>query len=131
MAPLASLHNCSYEHLLETHIEKAGIDLKEQVQLILTDPPYNVIPASHDRLPEKNMPTVVQVIAELLQPGGHIVLFCTAQQWSKWVHLFTEYDPRTSDAPRLFFHFDKVPMIFTVHPSHNKNNLARKSCSLS
>lgn len=130
MSSIAALYNCSYEALLETHNESTGVDLTEQVQLVLTDPPYNVLSAKHDRLPDTEMPQVVETIAQLLRPGGHVVLFCTAQQWSKWATLFTEYDPRTSGAPRPFFNVDKVPMIFTNHPSFNKTSPHRKSCSL-
>lgn len=67
--------------------------LTGQVQLILTDPPYNIrrdanLPQSaHDILTESQMLRCANLFMLLLRPGGHLLVFCSSAQHPEWVRV--------------------------------------------
>lgn len=67
--------------------------LTGQVQLILTDPPYNIrrdanLPQSaHDILTESQMLRCAHLFVLLLRPGGHLLVFCSSAQHPEWVRV--------------------------------------------
>lgn len=86
MGQITSLFDCSFRDLLETNTMLGiGPDIEGQVQLVLTDPPYtirqerNAPNSEHDVLSADDMKDFVQVVFNLLRPGGHALLFCTQQ----------------------------------------------------
>ena len=79
--------------------------LEGKAQFILTDPPYNVRRenshpnSDYDNLSHGDMQTVVRMCAELLRPGGHLVMFCSVRQFVIWQNLFQEYVTAPGDPP--------------------------------
>lgn len=61
------------------------------VQLVLTDPPYNIRRLSgqewseHDTLSEADMRKAVDLFRALLRPGGHVLIFASPAQHLMWV----------------------------------------------
>ena len=87
------------------------------VQLVLTDPPYNVRRTSnkknsdHDCLGEDGMDEVVKTCVKLLRPGGHVVIFCSHQQFPIWEEKLTEKKEVGSETARAFS-VSSVPLVF-------------------
>ena len=82
--------HCSFADFPDMVVNKCGVDLTENVDLIITDPPYNVRRlagrrnSDYDVLTMEEMEECVEVISTILKPGGHGVLFCSDLQFSSW-----------------------------------------------
>lgn len=63
------------------------------VQLVLTDPPYNIRRlggkewSKHDELSEADMRVAVELFRVLLRPGGHLLIFASPAQHQSWVNI--------------------------------------------
>ena len=76
------LYGQSFEAFLESEVFE---EIKSTVDLILTDPPYNLDKTvDHDRITESQMKRFAEGACELLRPGGNLVLFCSWQQLLTW-----------------------------------------------
>lgn len=133
------LYHCSFTDVCtENDCDETAPVLDGTVQLILTDPPFNVRRrrgarnSEYDKLGLEDMRQVVDLTAVLLRPGGHAVIFCTAQQFAVWFKLFTMHksDVGSSGSTGSTFMVDAGPLIFTDHPSLHRTNPAHKSCAL-
>lgn len=131
------LYSCKSNALVSAnnlHISAPVLDVF--VQLVLTDPPYNVRrkrQAKHstsDELSSSDMRTIVQLVADMLRPGGHAVLFYTAQQGSIWRSLFQALSSESGGAPSTMFMVDNAATTIVDHPSFHRNKLATRSCAL-
>lgn len=64
--------------------------LDSTVQHRLTDPPYDVCrkrdanQSAYNKLSASNIKEAVERETSVLRPGGHAVVFCTAQQSATW-----------------------------------------------
>ena len=96
---------------MRSHFE--GVDwtpYREKVQLVLTDPPYCTRAtgaigrnaggrSTHDWITASQIQTAGRIIADLLRPAGHAVVFCSFEQVPEWVAalkqagLFTDKTP--------------------------------------
>ena len=128
------MHDVSFENFL-SHDEVVCPDEQSPqgcTQLVLTDPPYNVRrergagDADYDSLTKEEMKKVVDLVANLLRPGGHAVLFCSVQQFPSWERYFSQHE--TGKSPT--FAVDKTPMLFAKLPSAHNGFPGRASCSL-
>ena len=130
--PLLRLHDVGFDELLEADEMEGLGSISGQVQLVLTDPPYNVRRerdaenAHYDAMSKAQMKDTVELISVLLRAGGHAVVFCTVQQFAQWSRYFTEHKSMGKDT----FSVDKVPMVFSKHPSAVNGFPGRRSCSL-
>lgn len=100
----------------ETENDPDNPSLENKVQLILADPPYNTrrqqgrANSDYDTLHRKDMPRAVDLCARILRPGGHIVLFCSIEQFSSWRKHFQQHKSKTFDTPT--FHVTMTPLVF-------------------
>ena len=126
------LHNAYFHELLENDEVEGEGSIESKVQLILTDPPYNVRresgtgDAEYDSLSRAEMKQVVDLVATLLRPGGHALLFCTVQQFVQWQRYFGDHKTSGSST----FNVDKVPLVICKHPSAHNGFPGRASCTL-
>ena len=80
-------------------------DIVGNVQLILTDPPYNIrrergrANSEYDSLSELDMKTTVELCSKLLRPGGHLFMFCSIEQFLIWRTLLQEHKMTPSSPP--------------------------------
>lgn len=114
------------------------------VQLVLMASPYNVWRlkkpkiSSHDNLFFRDMKNTIELIAYFLRPGGYGICFCTAQQSAVWHTLFCAYKSTQSDGLSLSSAstlsdtcmVSAASLTFKDHPSHHRNNPAKKFCAL-
>ena len=91
MKPYAATYACCFRDLVVSHSKEAGKDsLMGKVQLVLTDPPYTTrnlqgLPNSdHDVLSPMDIKDAGELIAKLLRPGGHALVFCGVEQLNDW-----------------------------------------------
>lgn len=52
----------------------------ENIQLFLTDPPYNVLPNSRDKISQEDMELLVKMAESFLAKGGTLLIFCSMKQ---------------------------------------------------
>jgi len=83
------------------NIEEAGVrPVLGNTQLVLIDPPYNIRRerrrenSSYDHLFPDDMNKVIQLVDDLLRPGGHCIIFCSVQQFPEWSNAFNTYHRR-------------------------------------
>lgn len=91
MTPYAATYACCFRDLVVSHSKEVCEDsLVGKVQLILTDPPYTTrnlqgLPNSdHDVLTSTDIRDAGSLIAKLLRPGGHALVFCGVEQLNDW-----------------------------------------------
>lgn len=141
LRPFLRMYHCSFDDLIEQDDSAAplGVDsIAGNAQLLLCDPPYNLrnersrANSSYDSLTLKTMSNVVQVIDDVLRPGGHAIIFCSIQQFPHWFEKLkthvSEGEGAQIDEPA--FSVDSVPLIIARHPSVNTTFPGRKSCTL-
>ena len=120
---LPMLLPCSFSDLLPfIESDMSNPPVRGNVQLILTDPPYNIrrrqgrSNSDHDKLARKDMRKVVDTCCEMLRPGGHLVLFCAAHQFGQWEKVIEEH--RASPTSQPSFHMTKTPLVFVPKLGH-------------
>ena len=90
--------------------------LMNRAQIVLADPPYEVRfrrdrpNSDYDQLSDKNMTRTVEVCEQVLRPGGHVVLFCSADQFPEWKKKFAK--PDKNGVPNSEFDVSPVPIVF-------------------
>lgn len=131
------VHNCSFRDFMDIHeANEHAFGLEEKVQLALLDPPYNIRRnrgrgnADYDVLEIPDMSDIVTLLNTLLRPGGHAIIFCTAQQYAMWARLFERWNEGREDEKETYM-VDSSPLFVVYHPSCRKSFPGRKSCSLS
>lgn len=121
-------------------------DLSGVVQLVLTDPPYNVRrlarkeQSDHDVLSEADMRACVDLFLRLVRPGGHLLIFSSAEQHPLWVSLLRLATDRPLGRPqhqrrgvgtgRAAFRVDTSPL-FIIKDAHSFTTQRRSSTNLS
>ncbi len=115
--------HCSFAHsdfnnVIDVLDSECEVHLEDgSVQFILTDPPYNVrrergrFNADHDQLSKKDCKEFAHLVYRLLKPGGHMVLFCSALQFSTWHKIFTTYTGPPPSTTHVFT-VTAVPLLF-------------------
>ena len=137
MAPYARLHCCKFQELGEVHEAIALEELEGIVQLVLTDPPYNIRRirgdenSEYDAMNVQDMTEFVDLVGTVLRPGGHGIIFCSYQQHRRWVKLFSEKMNQNEDEEDSnMFAVDTTPLITVRHPNHFTGNPVRSSSAL-
>ena len=131
MEAFARLYECSFEDLIDTDglCSRFG-SIEEEVQLVLTDPPFNHRRESnrpnsdHDRLSDEQMSKATEVMTELLGEGGHAIVFCCPLQFHKWYGLFHSANRRRA------FNVDPFPLSTVNRPGHFFGYVRRKTTAL-
>ena len=126
-------YNTPFDETAEAHSGGCGEELKGKVQLVMTDPPWNyrrerkLDNSEHDVLSDEDMKRVVDAIIEVLAPGGHVIIFCSAYQFRRWVQLFSskrvkviDYDEDDPDKEVIVekkpFEVERNPLYFQRAP---------------
>lgn len=137
--PHLRMHNCPFEEFVEVD-DLFGVQspIVGNVQLLLTDPPFNIRRlagyknAQYDVLTEDQMKMVVENADSLLRPGGHAIIYCSIQQFKDWEVYFTSHTTQVdSKTVRPTFDVDPVPIVFTKHLSARNGASNRSSNTLS
>ena len=124
------MYNCDFESFIETYDALTeDEDLHGNVQLVLTDPPFNVrrdrgrSHAEYDELRREQYESFVQCVDEMLRPGGHALIFCSAQQFNIWREAFTAHATTSGDSTsssersQPTFWVASTPLYCIYHPS--------------
>ena len=127
---LPLLVTCDFEDLNEVLSEDLT-DLNDKVQLIVTDPPYNIRRrhnrnnSQYDKILPESMKKLIDICAELLRPGGHLFMFCAAEQFRGWMKIIEEH--RSPMSGLLSFTMTKTPIVLCPkrgHYSYNPSHLS-------
>lgn len=103
MSPYCRIYDVHFMDLIDTESENTGLDLRGQVNFILTDPPYNVRyesgkdNSSHDVLTTEDMKNSVELFSQMLVPGGHGIVFCSMLQFQEWYDMIKSYEEDDDD----------------------------------
>ena len=98
-----------FEDFYHTHESK----LKEQVQLILTDPPYYILKQhERDSLTYLQMETICKLAQSMLKPGGSIVIFCSVEQIQKYIDYLRQCRLNVEDIVMNIIHAPESNLIF-------------------
>lgn len=139
------LHGCRSSDLIRaSFFEASATVLDGAVQLVLTDPPYSARRLKkyknsiHNNLSFTDMTETVELVGDLLRPGGHAILFCKDQQFAVWHTIFCAHKPPQNDCSSLSFAStskDKCMVSAALltcvdDPSKHRNNPAGESCAL-
>lgn len=106
-----------------------------EVQLILTDPPYecrrelNKKNSSHDVLSYIDMQETADTCAKLLRPGGHVVLFCAPDQFKNWSTAFSNCREEDDEEKKAFL-LSKTPMLFIPQVGQYRQVLNHRKLTL-
>ena len=105
MSQYCRVYDVPFEDLVSADESREHVPITGNVQLILTDPPYNVrrkrndSNSSYDRLTAEDMQASIEVFDELLRPGGHGIVFCSVLQFYEWFHYLETYKGPQSEGP--------------------------------
>jgi DNA modification methylase len=139
-----SFYTTDFKNLSQTHGDVNGMDIDGSVDLVLTDPPYNIRReagrrhSSYDVLTDKGMSDFSEVVDDVLCPGGHAVIFCDFLQFGKWHGYFAQWEDESDDeAPddgdipkevsRQIFQIEQAPLQFVRRQgNYNSNPIAKK-----
>lgn len=136
---IVRIYECSFKNFLDDHLAFGGEpSLEDNVQFILTDPPFNCRQergdetAKYNKLTLEDMQNVVNFTANLLRKGGHALIFCSAQQLKDRSRLFSSHSFFSCRGhKKQTFMVSQVPDMYIYHPSYSKNFPGRKSCARS
>ena len=134
MSPYVRMYNCSFTELVQEDNMASDVPSVEgQVQLVLTDPPYNhrrengQSNSSHDVLTEDDMKETVDTVLEMNRDGGHVVIFTSPRQFRDWAVLFSELK---SDEGEVEYKVDPHPLVLINSPGHYFGNVRKKTTAL-
>lgn len=98
-------------------LKAAEVDLRDHsVQLLLTDPPRNLLRAlgsetpKYEQLERHDMQDMAHLAFRLLKPGGHVVLFCSAMLFADWQKAFARF--KIPQSREKAFLVESSPLIF-------------------
>lgn len=87
MALFCFIYDVEFRNLVEEKKHDVEVDLTRKVDIILADPPYNVRNdqkydrAEYDTVGSNDMRDIARVPEDVLKPGEHRPVFCTAPQF--------------------------------------------------
>ena len=94
MEEFCMVYATGFQELVEVHEATKGETLEDSVQLILTDPPYNIRRqlnaenSNYDVLTVHDMNDIVTQVSSMLLRGGHGHIFCASLQFETWYRMF-------------------------------------------
>ena len=114
----------SFVEMCDTARETHGRRMEDNVDLLLTDPPYNIRNeggkdnANHDVFTEKDMRKLCELCKTVLKPGGHGIIFCSFAQFEKYREILNSFTEETTDYEAdSSGHTKTTTTIFTVETS--------------
>lgn len=122
-----SIYGCDFSDFVDLDLLRRSTSASPlgRVQLVLTDPPYNIrananrTNSDHDVLSQGDMKETARLIAKLLCPGGHFILFCSFKQFRQWLTYFKNIHRTTeSGSKEYILEVDNVPLHFVRAASH-------------
>lgn len=115
LSRLLCTYACGFEEFLSTHEQaQPGWPLNDTMQLVLKDPTYNLFDLPHDRITGKQMLQAAALVGRLVRPGGHAVIFCSADQIGAW--RLTLRNVKQPDTSTPLFMVDGAPLVMTPAP---------------
>ena len=142
MVKLVAMYDCNFDDLLSTTVDGDGVDLEDNVDFLITDPPYNIRHDSskenseHDQFSREDMEDLVDLCASVMKKGAHGIIFCAFSQFEQYRKLFAEYtktaldyekDPTgNTSTEKSVFVVENVPLVF-VKKNGNFNNPSKQS----
>ena len=146
-----ALYQCDQQNLEVTHdsLSTESNLAFGDAQLVLTDPPYNTRRlqgkqnSDHDVLTEDDMERTVATVNAALRPGGHFIIFCSIEQFTKWLLVFNDAVRRVESVRiedgsrkpvtryRPIFRVDQAPMVFVRDSGYHTRNPTRTSSLVS
>ena len=134
MTPYVRIYECSFNELVGLDEMASGSEsISESVQLVLTDPPFNHRRtgnrpnSEHDSISKDEMKEVIDLVNEVLRPGGHAIMFCSPSQFHEW-HGLLQGD--IDDEGRRTFNTDPHPMTLVNTPRHFYGRIRKKTTAL-
>ena len=122
------LFTCPLNELEEQAVQLGGIDITESVDLVLTDPPYNVRRegtrhnADYDTFTPEDIAELCSLCKIAMKPGAQGIIFCSFQQFEVYRRIlneeketFLDYDTdRTGNTTgtRSYFVVEATPLVF-------------------
>jgi len=141
MDNFARVFNCSFRGLEEAYksASAAAADsnplppLEGNVQLVLTDPPYNtrrnagLRNSQYDILTDRDIEDCVAMMSRILRPGGHGLIFTSSVLFPKWSEALREvvYPDHTQ-----MFSVDNQPLFCIRHRTNYSSTPLRMTTSL-
>ena len=126
--------SCFTEFLNVLDIDE-GRDIRNQVSLLLCDPPYNTRSEQKKRFSEyddfgyKDMQAFARLADEVLKPGAHGNIFCSARQFAYWLSSLNMIREEVNDEikdkdgkdnaegpPK--FTAERIPMVYVRSPGN-------------
>ena len=116
------------QDVVQLSVEAGGFDIENQVQLVLTDPPYNTRRegnqenSSHDSFSDRDMEDLIEICVKVMKPGAHGVIFCSFQQFEMWRKIIMSHSTQILDydadptgntyKTETIFHAEPTPLVF-------------------
>lgn len=130
------------ENLIGSAMDLAGVDLNANVDLLLTDPPYNIrkeggrTNSEYDQFTENDMEELIEFAATVLKKGGHGIIFCSFSQFPTYHKLLQKHTEKVLDfdkdptgntySVKDMFQVEPSPIVYVKRDGHFNNPL-RKS----
>lgn len=136
MSPYVRLYNCSFEELLDTdETTYSASKMENRVQLLLTDPPLSMRrqrergKSGHDHITREEMKIAALKAEEQVRPGGHVIVFCSMEQYHVWERNFRVL---VDEEKEPVFSVDPMPLSFVRRPGYDSSYpfKFRKTCRL-
>ena len=122
---------CSYPNFVEKLKTTAqnvwDLDGKVFADLILTDPPYTVRSranrnnSNYDKFRDSDYKDFALLCKKILKPGGHIVMFCSIEQFPKWQEAFNG-----DEDMKKIFSVSPTPLVFVPSPNRHPKLIGTK-----
>ena len=133
MAQYVRMYDVPFTELLDTDGMLSGARVEGEVQLVLTDPPFNHRrennrPNSHhDVLEPRDMKEAVALINEVARPGAHGIIFTAPLQFHLWHQQIAGV--KDSDEEPVF-NIDPHPVAMINRPGHYFGRVQKKTTAL-
>ncbi|MEM1002550.1 MAG: DNA methyltransferase, partial [Bacteroidota bacterium] len=137
------LFDCAFTDLEEEVQDAMGVDLENQVDLLLTDPPYGTRKelkkpnSGHDELTAEDMKNFAKFAGRVLKPGGHGIIFCSDLQFKDWFLTLSkireeEPDYEADDSGAVMksvakFKVESISLNFIRAPGYYQSNPVRNN----
>ena len=140
------IHCCRFQDFISAEqFSTNGEPIIGNVQLVLTDPPFNYRLDNnqnnswYDKITPEDMEEMGTVLASLLRPGGHAVIYTSPTLFSDWVSILSDTvveddeqgNEEEEDVTQVkAFNVDAEPIVFVRHPGHYKTDPSKKTTML-
>ena len=131
-----------FQDLIAQALDSGGVNLEDSVDLLLTDPPYNIRKdagkenSDHDAFSDDDMKELAEFSRKVLKKGGHGIIFCAFSQFETYRTLLSSFNEQVLDfdtdptgntyKTEKVFQVEPSPFLFVKKTGHH-NNPRRKN----